>query len=229
MAKIKTISLALLLAAILLVVEAFLIKKATDYELKYELIYANCRINEGTVITPQMLVLKSVGASLAHKYSIQEEGLAVGKIAGTDIEKDEMVLSTKLTEEKKHDIEMLLGENGRLLAVELEFGQANAWQLQPGDYVDLIFIPARLNNPESGQEYKLNDFHPERVSKFERIRIAALVDSQGMLIKGGDAEINNGQVRILPRYVLFEVPDGTDEELALAETTGKLKISYRYQ
>jgi Flp pilus assembly protein CpaB len=229
MAKIRTITLALLLAAILLVVEAYLLKKAIDYEAKCELVFANCKIEEGTVISPQMLTMKEVGFSIAHKYSIQDEGLALGKIACNAIEKDEMILSTKLTEVKKQEIEMLLGDNGRILSIELEPSQANAWQLKPGDYVDLIYTPVRfdISNPEP--EDNKSSFNPQRVKRFEKIRIAALADSQGMLIKGGDMEIKNMQVKALPRYVLFEVPYGTDEELTLAELTGKLKISYRYQ
>jgi len=228
MAKFKTISITLLLAVILLVAEIIIVRKATDYEPQIEMVFADCKIPEGTAITDQMLTKKSVAASSRHKYSILKTELAVGKIANTDIEQGEMVLSTKLADVKKQDIEILLGDDGRLIAVELDAEQANAWRLESGSYVDLLYIPTKLLSPTLINSESSTKFDPAINYRFENIRIAALVDTKGRLIKGGDDE-QAYDTQELPRYILFEVPLGTDEEIALAEVAGKLEVLARLQ
>ncbi len=228
MAKFKTISITLLLAVILLIVEIIIVRKATAYEPQIGMVFADCKIPEGTAITAQMLTIKSAASSSRHKYSLLNTTLAVGKIANTDIEQGEMVLSTKLADVKKQDIEILLGEDGRLIAVELDAEQANAWRLDSGSYVDLIYIPSKLLSSSLIESEGSMKFDPAKNYRFENIRIAALVDTKGRLVKGGDDE-QADNTQELPRYILFEVPLGTDEELAMAEVAGKLEVLARLQ
>lgn len=226
MAKFKTILITLLIAVILLTAEVCIIRKATDYEPQLEMVFAGIRIPEGTAITAQMLVKKTAAASSRHRYSVLKPELAVGKIANMDIEQGEMILSTKLADEKKPLIEIMLGDDGRLMAVELDAEQANAWQLESGQYVDLVYIPAKMSSPDLIDNDTPSGFDPANTYRFENIRIAALVDMQGQQVKGGDSG-KAGDTEELPRYVIFEVPLGTDEALALAEFAGKLEVSAR--
>ena len=70
---------------ILLVAEIIIVRKATDYEPQIEMVFADCKIPEGTAITDQMLP-RNLWPQVPDKYSILKTELAVGKINNTDIE-----------------------------------------------------------------------------------------------------------------------------------------------
>lgn len=227
MSKIRTFVLTLLLAAVLLAAEIILVKNTSGNEPQGEAVYAVSKINAGTVITSEMLIVRKIGLSAMHKYSLRDTAEATGKIAYTDIEQDEMVLSTRLTEEIIPEIIRLLGENSRLISVEFEADHANAWQLETGGFVDIIYIPDKVSTQMSGSTQYFTQFLTEQTKRYENIRIAGLVDAQGKIIRGGDKDTGTSDSKPVPRYVILEVVKGMDEEIALAKISGILELSVR--
>lgn len=224
MRKIKTFILTLLLTAVLLFAEIMLVKNVSGDQPQGEAVYAVSKINEGSVITPEMLIVKEISLSALNKHSLTDPGEAVGKIAFADIEKDEMILSTRLAEQKSPEIIRLLGERSRLISIEFETDHANAWQLETDGYVDIIFIPQALAQMSGSAQY-LGQFPAEQARRYENIRIAGLVDAQGKIIKGGEKDSTSSDNKPAPRYVILEVVKGMDEEIALAKVSGILELS----
>jgi hypothetical protein len=78
--------------------------------------------------------------------------------------------------------------------------------------VDIIYVPDMRAG--SKEEVATNP----NVIRIKHIRIAALIDDKGSLLK-------NEKRVTLPRYISFEVDEKQDEFLAYAKTNGRLEIS----
>ncbi len=211
MLKARYIIPAVLLAVVLLVAEIAVIRSATEFEPEGNAVFAAERIEKGTLITEDMLEMRSVRVNLLHRLSARSMETVTGKQALADIEKDEMILKTRTGEYTRQGELTVNNPDSRLFTVEFEGDQANGWQLKSGCHVDIIFIPdARhtLKQPEDEQAVRLED-----------IRVAALIDKSGNVL--GDFE----KGKAVPKYISFELEKGQDEFLAYAKFNGRLEVS----
>lgn len=225
MKRFNTIVITVILVVVLLAVEVIIVKSASKYEPQVDIVFADEKIPEGAVIEADMLAEKKVDINLVHRQSIRNIEYAVGKTAKMDIEKGEMVLGAKLGKGgRMHEIEVK-DKNSRLFSIEFKGDQANGWWLEAGQYVDIIFVPSKDEHyMESAKEAGLTSrkgltqTHGINVQRLRNIRIAALIDDKGRIVKNSDRNL-------LPRYVSFEVNEEQDEFLAYAKSNGRLEIS----
>jgi len=202
------IVITIIIIMLLLAAEIYIIRKASAYEPKIKVCFAVQSIRKDVEITEEMIEFREVNLSYAHRLAIRDAKDIIGKYAAHNIEKDEMILSTRLNEKRTLGAEVQNPSN-RLVTIEFSAGQANGWWLNPGQYVDIIFIPDRsLEQTE----------REPGIKRFSNIRIAALIGENGEFI---DRETNKG----IPRYISFEVEKGLDEELAYCSLRGKMEIS----
>lgn len=219
------------LVLILVITEIVIIKSASKYEPQISVVFAKTRIPERTFITPNMLELKDVDVSFVHRMSMRNISDAASKKAGMDIEAGEMVLSGKLRSEEMEVIEVK-DRNKKLFSVEFKGDQANGWWLMTDQLVDIIYIPSEgpVNGVAPGNsqvkengkaaEAESDDFSKakDKIQVLEDIRVAALIDENGKLLK-------NKNRTTLPRYVSFEVTDEQVGLLAYAKGHGRLEMS----
>lgn len=227
MRKTRSFVLTLLLTAALLTAEIILVKSTSGEQPQGEAVYAASKIIAGTLVTSDMLKVKKISLSAIHKYSLSDANEAAGKVACADIEQDEMILSTRLTEQSSPEIIRLLGENSRLISVGFEADHANAWQLETGVFVDIIYIPDNAEVQMPGSTEYFEQVLPDQTKRYENIRIAGVVDAQGKIIKGGDRDSDASDSGSVPKYVVLEVEKGLDDEIALAKMSGTLELSVR--
>lgn len=220
-----------ILVLLLVIVEIVIIKSASKYEPQVRVVFAKARIPERTVITPDMLELRDIDLSLVHRLSLRSISEATSKRAGMDIEAGEMVLSGKLKSEEMEVIEVK-DRNKKLFSVEFKGDQANGWWLMTDQKVDIIYIPdedpvssaapkadiAQGNEDLAAAPVEGNEDFGDKIRVLKDVRIAALIDENGKLLK------NNGRAT-LPRYVSFEVTDEQVGLLAFAKGHGRLELS----
>ncbi|MGI6776688.1 MAG: Flp pilus assembly protein CpaB [Acetivibrionales bacterium] len=209
MRKFNLIIITSVLVVILLLIEILIIRTASDYQPKVNIVYAGVKIPQGTVIEQGMLVSKEVYANMAHPLSLRSIEGVLGKKAKMDIEEGEMVLEPKLTDRSGMQEVKLKDKNSRLFSVEFKADQANGWWLETGQYVDIIYVPGRNTDLAEPGIF---------VQRLNNIRVVALIDEKGNISKNSDQNV-------LPRYVCFEVSDEQDEFLAYAKNNGTLELS----
>lgn len=226
----KTLIVALVLLAVLLVVEVFVIKKASDYEPKIKVIYAKVKIPAETVISKDMLVEKEVALSLVNINAIKDTAEAIGKAAKFDIDEMELLSKSRLmekVEEKKIELENF---NNRLITIKFEPDQVNGWWLD--DRVDIIFIPnensadkpksAMINNMQQNDETSEKAVYDSSgIVRLENIRVAAIIDESRRLVE------DIVDTTYSPVLVSFEVSTDQDKFLAWAKYNGKIEVSAR--
>lgn len=227
MNKQKTLIIAIILLAILLSAEVFVVKKASDYEPKIKVIYAKVKIPAEIVITKDMLVEKEVALSLVNINAVKDTAEAIGKAAKFDIEEMEMITSSRLMEKTEEKRIELLNINNRLVTVKFEPDQVNGWWLE--DIVDIIFIPNENSapKPEMAEDMQQSDtsekvvYDSFGIVRLENIRVAAIIDENRQLIE----DIEDMTYR--PILVSFEVNTEQDKFLAWAKYNGKIEVSAR--
>lgn len=197
---------AVILIIILTITEIFIIRSASEFEPEISLVYAKTAIPEKTVVTEDMLEKRSVRAEYAHRFSVKEIEDIVGKRANTNIEPDEMILKSKM-EENKADVIKVEDSNNRLYTVAFNGDQANGWQITEGQKVDIIYVPDKTENNEQ-----------EATLELKNIRIAAVIDEKGKLHKDKDETH-------MPKYVSFEVTEKQAAFLAAAKGRGRIELS----
>lgn len=219
------------LVLVLVVTEIIIIRSASKYEPQVAVVFARTRIPEHTVITPDMLELRKVDLSLVHRMSMRSFSDAASKRAGMDIEAGEMVLSGKLKSGEMEAIEVK-DRAKKLFSIEFKGDQANGWWLMTDQKVDIIHIPdenpgtgAALDSGAAGGTGAPAVSQADngmdvggKIRVLEDIRIAALIDENGKLLK-------NNERATLPRYVSFEVTDEQAGLLAYAKGHGRLELS----
>ena len=219
------------LVLLLVITEIVIIKSASKYEPQVGIVFAKTRIPERTAITPDMLELRDVDLSFVHRMSLRSISDAASKRSGMDIEAGEMVLSGKLSSEDMETIEVK-DRNKKLFTVEFKADQANGWWLLTDQKVDIIYIPdenpavsaamdaGAVKAGEARAAAPTDDIANirDKIRVLEDIRIAALIDENGKLLK-------NNRGAALPRYVSFEVTDEQVFLLAYAKGHGRLELS----
>jgi Flp pilus assembly protein CpaB len=212
--RINLIILTFILLVILLVVEVAIVKSASDYEPRVNVVYAKTSISEDTVIRESMLEERKVGISTAHKKSLNNLKDVVGKKARIDIEEGEMLLEPKLMSGSEMEEIKVEDRNNRLYSVEFKGDQANGWWLKADQRVDIIYVPGEKQR----EDVSVQSDNANNVQKLRGIRIAALIDEKGRLLK-------NGERTSVPKYISFEVTDRQCEFLAYAKGNGRLEIA----
>lgn len=227
MRRFGTVLAVFVLVIILVVTEIVIIRSASKYEPKIGVVFAKIRIPEQTVITPEMLEIRNVDISYAHRMSIRNVSDAVSKTAAIDIEAGEMILSGRLDNGKKEFADVS-DAGKKLFSIEFKGDQANGWWLATGQKVDIIYIPeekpAAVHGPQDGGDSKdtaasakienLNS----KIRVLKDIRVAAVIDENGNLLK------NSGRITV-PRFISFEVTDEQAGVLAYAKGHGRIELS----
>jgi len=228
MEKSKKLIIAVMLLAILLAAEVYVVRKASNYEPKIKVVYSKVKIPAETVITKEMLIEKEVELSLVNIKAIKDIGQAVGKVAKFDIEEMEMLTASRLVEkieEKKIELE---NPNNRFISIKFDPDQINGWWIS--DRVDILFIPNdNLNNApkpviNNGQQDEAEGriiYEPSGIVRLENIRVAAIIDDRRQLIDNIENTTYN------PVLVSFEVNTDQDKFLAWAKYHGKLEVTSR--
>lgn len=249
--KVNLVLITAVLVIVLLALEIFIVKSASRYEPEVGIVFSKVKILEGTQVKAEMLQEKRVNLGLVHKQALRSLKDAEGKMARTDIEEGEMLLSGRLAGQDEMERIKVSDPKNRLFTVEFKGDQANGWWLETGQYVDIIYVAneKQLLLPSS-QTKEIQDGNPRqkkretqvdayiakdlenpsgsgdiydadrkrRLKRLRNIRIAALIDDKGKLLK------DTGRTGT-PKYVSFEVDGSQDEFLAYAKTNGRLELS----
>ncbi len=211
---------ALVIVIVLVVIEMMIISNASGYEVREKAVFAAMDIDEKTVITAEMLEIREIGADAVHRDAVRSIDEAVNMTAAGFIYRGEQLLKGRLTNEPAGTVETL-DKSNRLFCLEPKSDQANAWQLEKDQYVDLIYVPnySQQNNtpPEAAGVVGIPPLD-NGVRLMKRIRIAGLVDEDGKLA-GSDASVK------LPKYILLEVTEEQAVFLAFAKSNGRLELA----
>jgi Flp pilus assembly protein CpaB len=214
MKKINMVVLSFILLVILLVIEIAIVKSVSNYEPMVNAVYARISIPEGTVIRENMLEERRVAVSTVHKKSLSSANNAVGKKVMADIEEGEMLLTSRLMADSDMEDIKVENMNNRLFSVEFKGDQANGWWLKTGQRVDIIYVS---DEKQQGNAFMQPD-NTSGIQKLSSVRIAALIDEKGRLLK-------NGERTSVPKYISFELTLSQCEFLAYAKGNGRLEIS----
>jgi pilus assembly protein CpaB len=204
---------------LLVVIEMKIISNASGYETREKVVAAARDIGRDTVITPEMLETREISSSAVHKDAVRSIDEAVGMRSAADIYDGEVLLKRRLTEKVADTVE-LLNKSNRLSCIKPDWDQANAWQLEKDQYVDIVFVP---NHPDQDgacpEAAGVLSVPPAQtgMKMVKDVRIAGLVDEDGKPAKSGDDEKN-------PKYILFEVTQEQAVFLAYAKSKGKLEL-----
>jgi hypothetical protein len=226
MRKLGSIIITLSIVVILVIIEIIIIKGASRYEPQTDIVFAKVRIPEKTLITMEMLEIKKININMAHKLALVNIKDALGRPAGMDIEAGEALLSSKLGYEGMEKI-VVKDKDKRLFSVEFKGDQANGWWLMADQLVDIIYVPDTKNEQDTGRESNsITDDSQDisqikienKILKIKNIRIAALIDGDGKLLKNKDRNT-------IPKYISFEVSQEEADFLAYAKGNGRLEIS----
>ena len=208
MKRINMIILTIVLALVFLIVEIIIVKSISKYEPGISVVFAIRKIKAGETITEDVVEKRKISVSLAHNQSIKNTKEITGKKAKSDIEKDEMILSSRIVDNSKFEEIIVKDKNSRLFTVEFRGDQANGWQLKEGQYVDIIFISDE-NNTIPVIENETWEKGGKRIQRIRNVRVAALIDDKGKLVK-------TPENITIPKYISFEADDGLDQFLAYA-------------
>ena len=216
-----------ILAILTLVVEVIIVRTASSYEPQINIVYARTKIPAKTRITEDMLTIKKVNISYAHKLSVKEMGKITGRIAKIDIEENEMMLESRIDADSMQNSIKVSDPGNRLFTLDLKGDQANGWLIKEGQLVDILFIPVEkpgvrgLNNEQNFQFKKIKDawqLQEGCVLRLKKVRIAAVLDEKGKILE-------RNEKYLIPKYVCLEVNDIQDEFLAYAKGNGRIELS----
>ena len=205
---------------LLVAIEMKIISNASGYETREKVVVAARDIGEGTVIAAVMLEVREISSSAVHRDAVRRIEDAVGMRAADPIYNGEMLLRGRLTQEEDDKVKVLNRSN-RLFCLAPGWDQANAWQLEKDQHVDIIFVPNHLDQgkacPEASGVISVNP--PQAgIKMMKNIRIAGLVDEDGKTV-------NDSGAGTTPKYVIFEVTQDQAVFLAYAKSNGRIEIS----
>jgi Flp pilus assembly protein CpaB len=209
--------------------EVVIVKSVSRYEPQQDVVFAKTKIPVDTTIQENMLVLRRIDLSFVHKQSVRDIREIVGKKAKVDIEDGEMIFAGKFGTADEIGIMEVKDKNNRLFSLELKGDQANGWWLKTDQLVDIIYVPDERAKARSSQSIPADSASAGDtaaaeggelliVRRLRNIRIAAIIDEKGKLLK-------NSSRTELPKFVSLEVNDTQDEFLAFAKSAGRLELS----
>ncbi|NLP08319.1 MAG: hypothetical protein GX385_08985 [Clostridiaceae bacterium] len=211
---------ALVIVILLAVIEMKIISNASGYEAGEKVVVALRDISRDTVITDEMLEIREISSGAVHRDAVRNIGEAVGLRAAADIYSGEALLKSRLTDKAADAVEVL-NKSNRLFCIKPEWDQANAWQLEKDQCVDVVFIPNHLKQDNTCPEAAgVVSVLPAQtgIKVMKNIRIAGFVDEDGEIVKSGEDEK-------IPRYIIFEVTQEQAVFLAYAKSNGRLELS----
>jgi Flp pilus assembly protein CpaB len=209
----------LVIVILLVVIEMTIISNASGYEAKQKVVFAARDIKKDALITEEMLEIREISSEAVHKDAVRNISDASNMYAASSICSGEMLLKSRLTAEAPDRIEAL-DKSKRLFCAKMEFDQANAWQLEKDQHVDIIYIPNHGERNEDVPEAAgvLSMYPAESgVKLIKAVRVAGLIDEKGKPAGDGSDE--------MPRYILFEVTEEQAVFLAFAKRYGRLELS----
>lgn len=206
----------LVLIAVLLVAEIFVVKNASEFEPKTGVVFAARQIPEEAEITQDMIEQRDVSISYAHRLSVTDISRLQGMVAGCTIEEGEMILTSRVEQINAGERIEVQDADKRLFTVEFKPDQANGWSILPGTNVDIIYIP---RDESCGDVRVIASELPEfSAYTIEGIRVAEVLDDKGRVY---DEKSGN----TVPKYICFEVTSRQAEFLAYAKGNGRLEIA----
>lgn len=205
------------------VAEIAIIRTASNYEPKIEVVYAKVQILPKTAIKEEMLEVRKVNISDAHKLAVRKKEEVVGRKAGVTIEDGEMLLSTKVVDEIELEDIKVNDKNNQLFAVEFKPDQINGWWLKVSQYVDVIYVPNKVATgaptPANQPVLDVNISNINTVTQVvEKLRVAAIIDDKFKQLKIDDTAS-------IPKYVVLEVTPEQARFLAYCKSNGRLEAA----
>lgn len=215
MKRTKIFILSILLLIILLFAEGYLLKKASGDDYSVKVIFAAKNIEQGEVITQEMLKETDIPSNMVHSDYIKSVDYIIGKNALIPIQKDEMILKQKIGKYEDENIIWVLEEDNRLITIKFTTDQANGWILKKDMFVDIIYIPSRqtvddddiIKTDKSILYPDIDDASYLMTKRVKNIRIATVLYEKEE-----------------PVYIMFEAPIDVIEFLAYAKGNGRLEI-----
>lgn len=210
-----------LLAIVLIAVEAYIIKVATNIEPVMEVVYSTKKIPAYTVITPDMVTKKRINISLVTLQTATNLENVIGKAVTTDIDEGEAIKTFRLVSPDSISEIKLLNSKNRLITVEFKPDQVNGWNLKTNSVVDIIYTPNNALRSLDAQKALLVDPFQKSLLEFQvfyDIRVAGILDEDGNVVLGR----NKGKA---PKLVSFEVTEYQAKFLSAAKDTGTLNLA----
>lgn len=211
----------ILLAIILISVEAYVIKVVTNIEPEIEAVFSTKKIPAKVIITPDMVTVKKINVSLVTLQTIRSLNQVIGKASITEIEGGEVIKSFRVAEPLSLKEIKVLNPDNRLMSVDFKADQVNGWYLASGDFVDIHYTPNAAANINIEKREQIEDPFQRSLMEFhvfDNIRVAGILDDKGQVIM----EITREQ---LPKLISFEVTKDLAKFISAAKTTGKIELS----
>jgi len=140
--------LSIIIAAVMallavVMVNAYLNREKQKYQIQLQetaVVVATENIPKGATILPRMVKETQFPVKYMQPTALQNQNAVVGKIAVTDIVKDEQILSTKLTTVRKVEdsLAVRLPQGKRAFTIDIPPLLAVAGDIKAGDYIDII-------------------------------------------------------------------------------------------
>ena len=169
-----------LLAAVM--VNTYLNREKQKYKIQLEETYVAVAIQDipkGATVLPKMLKQIKFPVKYMQPGALQNPNAALGKIALTDIIKDEQILSTKLTTVRKTEdsLAVRLPTGKRAFTIKIDSLMAVGGQIKTGDYIDVIGSFPYTQNVD-GKAVMEN----VSVTLFQKILVMGINSSGGELV-----------------------------------------------
>ena len=124
-------------------INIYLTREKQKYNIQFEeaiVIVASQDIPKGATIAPNMLKQVKFPIHYLQPGAIQNPNAIIGKLAVTDIVKDEQILSSKLTTIRKAEdsLAVRLPTGKRAFTIKIESLMAVGGEIKAGDYIDII-------------------------------------------------------------------------------------------
>jgi pilus assembly protein CpaB len=181
--RLLSIIIAVVMALLAVVmINTYLTREKQKYKVQIEettVIVASQNIPKGATILPNMLKQINFPVQYIQPGVIQNPNAAIGKIAVTDIVKDEQILPSKLTTVKKVEdsLAVRLPTGKRAFTIDIEPLKAAGGEIKPGDYIDIIGnFPYTQNVEGKAVTEKVS------VTLFQKVLVMGINNAGGKLI-----------------------------------------------
>lgn len=181
--RLLSIIIAVVMALLAVVmINTYLTREKQKYKIQLEetvVISASQNIPKGSTILPNMLKQVKFPIQYAQPGVVQNANAAIGKIAVTDIVKDEQILPTKLTTVKRVEdsLAVRLPTGKRAFTIQIDSLMAVGGEIKPGDYIDVIGnFPYTQNVDGKAVTERVS------VTLFQKILVMGISNAAGKLI-----------------------------------------------
>jgi pilus assembly protein CpaB len=181
--RLLSIIIAVVMALLaVIMINTYLTREKQKYKIQLEettVIVASQNIPKGATILPGMLKQVNFPVQYIQPGVVQNPNAAIGKIAVTDIVKDEQILPSKLTTVRKVEdsLAVRLPTGKRAFTIDIEPLKAAGGEIKPGDYIDIIGnFPYTQNIEGKAVTEKVS------VTLFQKVLVMGIASSGGKLI-----------------------------------------------